>query len=85
MMAGGPGQLDGTLIFCYIVPAEKCAQKAGDSSRFFYFRHLLFGFRGYVEARHRRARPATLIEPKIVIPPALSNAEATQGMRFCAA
>jgi hypothetical protein len=55
VVAGGPGQLDETLIFCYIVLVENCVQTAGDSSRFFYFRHLLIGFRGYVEARHRRA------------------------------
>jgi hypothetical protein len=55
-VAGGAGQLDGALIFCYTVRVEKCVQKAGDSSRFFYFRHLLIGFRGYVKARHRRAR-----------------------------
>ena len=63
VVAGGAGQLDGTSIFCYTVPVEKCVQKVGDSSRFFYFRHLLIGFRGYVKARHRRARPATHIEP----------------------
>src|SRR6202043_580897 len=79
----GAGQLDGTLIFCYIVPVEKCVQKAGDSSRFFYFRCPLIGFRGYIGARHRRARPATPSNPKIVIPPALSNAEGTLGMRSC--
>jgi len=33
----GVGQLDTTLVFCYIVLVEKCVQKAGDSSRFFYF------------------------------------------------
>src|SRR6266852_8425315 len=62
--AGGPVRLDGASIFCYIVPVEECVQKAGDSSRFFYFRHLLIGFRGYVEARHRRARPTSHIEPQ---------------------
>jgi hypothetical protein len=45
VVAGGAGQLAGTLIFCYTVPVEKCVQKAGDSSRFFCFRHLLIGFR----------------------------------------
>jgi hypothetical protein len=35
---GGAGQLDGTLVFCYTAWVEKCVQKAGDSSRFFYFR-----------------------------------------------
>ena len=40
--------LDGTLIFCHTSSVEKCAFTAGDSSRFFYFRHLLIGFRGYV-------------------------------------
>jgi hypothetical protein len=54
--ARGAGQLDGTLIFCYTVLVEKCVQKAGDSSRFFYFRHLLIGFRGSIGARGRRAR-----------------------------
>src|SRR6266446_5064738 len=71
------GRLDTTLIFCYIVSVEKCVQKAGDSSRFFYFRRLLIGFRGYVETRHRRARPTATSNPKIVIPPVLSNAEGT--------
>ena len=77
VVAGGAGQLDGASIFCYIVPVEKCVQKAGDSSRFFYFRHLLIGFRGYVGTRHRRARPTSPSNPKIVIP--------TLGMRSCAA
>src|SRR6266851_5483952 len=71
------GRLDTTLIFCYIVAVEKCVQKAGDPSRFFYFRHLLIGFRGYVEGRHRRARPTTPSNSKIGIP--------TLGMRSCAA
>src|SRR5258708_7349713 len=74
---GWVGRLDTTLIFCYIVAVEKCVQKAGDPSRFFYFRHLLIGFRGYVEGRHRRARPTTPSNSKIVIP--------TLGMRSCAA
>src|SRR5712671_5394671 len=45
MMPGRTGRLDGTLILCYIVLVGKCVQKRENSSRFFYFRHSLFGFR----------------------------------------
>ncbi len=45
VMAGRTGRLDGTLILCYIVLVGKCVQKRENSSRFFYFRHSLFGFR----------------------------------------
>src|SRR5260370_6950854 len=63
------GRLDTTLIFCYIVPVEKCVQKAGDPSRFFYFRPLLIAFAGYVGTQHRRPPTATHIKPQNFHPP----------------